>query len=195
MFLLCSNFKSSSPFQSLFMVLLSRLPIAKVQLLKLRTKGEKIKNEAELDLILFRVHCQQWDYVYKYQFGSDRFGHSFGASKGPALQIQGTCNFPTGFLVCLVNFVGLNVQSTPEKGEFLMSCFINQVLSIHSVNNQKTERKKKNKRARKPPTCFCTPNMEMETIKQIRRRETPAYFTLTWLECSDACKRRCSSAL
>lgn len=33
--------------------------------------------------------------------------------------------------------------------------------------------------------------MEMETIKQIRR-ETPAYFTLTWLECSDACKRRCS---
>ena len=34
--------------------------------------------------------------------------------------------------------------------------------------------------------------MEMETIKQIRRRETPAYFTLTWLECSEACKRWCS---
>ena len=32
----------------------------------------------------------------------------------------------------------------------------------------------------------------METIKQIRRRETPAYFTLTWLECSEACKRWCS---
>lgn len=30
--------------------------------------------------------------------------------------------------------------------------------------------------------------MEMETIEQVRR-ETPAYFTLTWLDWSDACKR------
>lgn len=71
-----------------------------------------------------------------------------------------------------------------------MLWFINQVLSIHSVNNQKTEKKRERKRQTKPPTCFFTPNMEMETIKQIRRGETPAYFTLTWLDWSDACKRR-----
>lgn len=31
--------------------------------------------------------------------------------------------------------------------------------------------------------------METETIKQAKR-ETPAYFTLTWLDGSDACKGR-----
>lgn len=31
--------------------------------------------------------------------------------------------------------------------------------------------------------------MEMETIEQVRR-ETPAYFTLTWLDWSDARKTR-----
>lgn len=80
--------------------------------------------------------------------------------------------------------MGFNVQSTPEKGEFQCCGLLIRYFPFTQLTNRKQKEKREN-----ASYLFFTPNMETETIKQVKR-ETPAYFTLTWLDGSDAGKGR-----
>ena len=145
MFLLCSNFKSPSPFQLFLRICPLGRPKAKLQLFKLGS--EERKNEAGLNLILSTQST--FPIVELYLQGLFFFQiwviHSV-SQKDLLCRSRALVIFQLGsWLAQLTNTVGPSVQSTPEKGEFLTLWFINQVLSIHSVNNQKRERKKREK--------------------------------------------------